>query len=264
MNDCNYHLGYRGGSGGFLLLHFLLLSDEYFTSFADISLNEAIDKQWNILDHAAWKSTETWPSNFITVVNRSNLKNLLYFCNPSTNEFFSPYCDFSKLIPSYDRIKDVTWPAIKNFHDFLLLPPYIKNELAKTDPLLFKWLICDIKINKNPKTIWVYTDVYSQNELAYYKRAYWYQNKSLKSKMVDLSDRTAEWNNLQVDKAAVDFLNRSDFQVKLQDFVNDPTILIDLKLIKQTNQEQMQLLNRWIKLHPPELLEKIGIHRKSH
>ena len=64
-----YNVGYCGGSGGFIFLHFLLLSEQYYCSFGNnqISLDEIIKNQWNIKNNFTWKKTEVWPSNVDTI-----------------------------------------------------------------------------------------------------------------------------------------------------------------------------------------------------
>jgi len=48
-------------------------------------------------------------------------------------------------------------------------------------------------------------------------------------------------------------------QIKLQDWVNRPELLVELGLIKTVNKQQITLLQRWKLLHAPQLLEEIGI-----
>ena len=56
------------------------------------------------------------------------------------------------------------------------------------------------------------------------------------------------------------WLNSADIVVKLQDIVNtNGEILEDLLEIPTMNNAQHKLIERWKKLHPQELLEKIGI-----
>jgi hypothetical protein len=65
MNELS--IGYSGGSGGFLLLHLLLLSDQYHVKFKDNkTFDEAFEKQWKITNPNQWKSLETWPDNLQT------------------------------------------------------------------------------------------------------------------------------------------------------------------------------------------------------
>jgi hypothetical protein len=53
----NLSIGYSGGSGGFLLLHLLLLSDQYHVEFKDNKLfAEAFAQQWKIIDPNQWKT----------------------------------------------------------------------------------------------------------------------------------------------------------------------------------------------------------------
>jgi hypothetical protein len=59
---------------------------------------------------------------------------------------------------------------------------------------------------------------------------------------------------------AIPVLDNSDFVVRLQDLVNsNGSILSDLLAIPAMNIRQLQFLQTWKQLHPPELLDKIGI-----
>lgn len=71
---------YWGGTGGFCLLHTLLLSDE---SFCCIPLNQYknnIFTQWS-RDYDNWKSRELWPDNKCTLSSPSTLRKILFSCN---------------------------------------------------------------------------------------------------------------------------------------------------------------------------------------
>lgn len=209
-DNCAYHIGYRGGSGGFLLLHLLLLSKKYHVTFQDnLDCNSVIDQQWHVKDHSQWKRNEVWPDNQQTLSNSSQLDKILFFCNP-------------------DRPRD--------FFDY-----------------------CRNSTSKHRKFVWIYTDIHSHNELAFYKRAYWYFPKN-STKLTDLSTVSADWQGLQVDREAVYFLDHSDIQIKLQDLVNDPEILIKHQLLTDLAQDQLDLIQHWKSLHPPELLNAIGIN----
>ena len=60
------------------------------------------------------------------------------------------------------------------------------------------------------------------------------------------------------------FLNSADIVVKLQDVVNsNGKILEELLEIPTMNSKQHELIERWKKLHPQELLEQIGITPSS-
>jgi len=253
-----YNIGYRGGSGGFLFLHFLLLSDQYYTDiFDNVNFSDVITQQWNISNHVNWKTTEFWPNNFKSINDNSGLDRIAYFCNPTTQEFFQKKHSMDIMSLGYNDVKDPAWPALTSVSDLVDLPMWIYDEIYNT--LDYKNTLAYLLGQVTVKSVWLYTDIDSQNELAYYKKAYFYSNQPTREKRQDLTTCTEIWNGVSVDKNAVYFLNNSDIQVKLQDLVNVPESLIDCGLINNVNQKQYDLLKHWKSLHPPELLQKIGI-----
>jgi hypothetical protein len=254
-----YNIGYRGGSGGFVFLHFLMLSEHYYTNFGNHSISAAIDYQWNIKNTSEWKQSEIWPSNFDTVNTVSNLPKVLYFCNPSISEFENTqHSLFVTFKQSYNNIKDPLWPDIDSFDDFIALPDNIKTEMLTVSGT--HNILDFVYTKQKPFKIWLYTDFNSQNELAWYKNAYHYCHGSqLTEKITNFENYTKSWKNQLVDRDAVYFLNYSDLQIKLQDWINDSELLVELKLIEKITQPQIDFLKRWKKLHPPELLKLIGI-----
>jgi hypothetical protein len=253
-----YNIGYRGGSGGFLFLHFLLLSDQYYNDiFGNVDLSDVVKQQWNIANHSEWKNTEFWPNNHAIVEAKTDLDKLLYFCNPTAEDFFQKKYTVDIVAKWYQDIKDPAWPIITSVDDFVNLPQWISDEMYNT--LECKNTLLYLADKDKTKTVWLYTDFDSQNELAYYKKAYFYYDQPDKEKIQKSTDLTETWQNLKVDKNAAYFLNHSDIQIKLQDLVNSPDSLIDHGLITHVSQKQHDLLKHWKSLHPPELLNKIGI-----
>jgi hypothetical protein len=257
-NQHIYNIGYRGGSGGFLFLHFLLLSDQYYTDiFNNIDFSDVIAQQWNISDHASWKTTEFWPNNVKSINDDSALDKIAYFCNPTIETFFQKKQSIDDMIVGYNDVKDPAWPAVESINDFVDLPDSIYNELCNL--FNFKNTLAYLLNQANVKSVWLYTDFDSQNELAYYKKAHFYYQKPLREKIQDSINFTEIWNGVRVDKSAVYFLNNSDIKIKLQDLINTPDSLIECGLINSVNQKQYDLLKHWKSLHPSELLQKIGI-----
>jgi hypothetical protein len=252
-----YHIGYCGGSGGFLLLHLLLLSGQYHTRFCkNISFEKIIKEQWSIPNPLFWKNTEIWPNNTATMCDETNLNKLLYFCNPTPEDFFGDY-GFVEFNNAYCNIKDATWPEIKSFVEFNNLPIWIQAEML--DRSGYKNLVSHVTAAK--KYVWIYTDINSQNELAFYKKAFFYYQRPTKEKTAekDLEKFAAPWKETFVHKKAIDFLNKTDIQIKLQHLVNHPEILIDCGLVTKINLRQFEFLAHWKHLHCPDLLHKIGI-----
>ncbi len=79
---------YGGGSGGFLLLHMILLAGTYKCKFRnDRDFDRFLQEHWDIKDHSRWKVTEVWPDNQATI--NSDYTNKVYFsCNPGINTQF--------------------------------------------------------------------------------------------------------------------------------------------------------------------------------
>jgi hypothetical protein len=205
-------LCYSGGSGGFLLLHLLLLTGKFYTGFdADKSINSIVNEQWNVSDHSKWKTSEIWPNNLATLSTATSLARLYFVCNPDINR--------------------------KSFI--------------------------------TAKNLVLYTDIDSQIELAYYKKANWFlddRNSSLKiatfKKFADCRlPSVGNYKEDLVDLSILPFLSNADVVVKLQDLVNsNGSVLENLLEIPAINKQQRDLICHWKQLHPPELLQKIGIN----
>ena len=75
-------LFYFGGSGGFLLLHLLLMSGKFYAAGVDIN---NLEQQWDILDPAKWKDNEVWPDNAATTSSVTDKTKLYFNCNDYTN-----------------------------------------------------------------------------------------------------------------------------------------------------------------------------------
>jgi hypothetical protein len=80
---------YQGGSGGFMLFYYLMLSGRYHAGIpADRSPSELISQQFNddlVDDRTQWKSREVWPDNTWAKLNLPSPR-LFLICNP----FFAP------------------------------------------------------------------------------------------------------------------------------------------------------------------------------
>jgi hypothetical protein len=254
----NLNLLYSGGSGGFFLLHLLLLSNEYACCFpTTASLSQIIDHQWNISDPNNWKKTEIWPDNLQTANLSSNLKKIYFYCNPNSCQVLDPslrnlvlYTDYDsqkKLAfykkanwfvgtknfnyrffelrnlekhwqTHYNNIKDQTWPKCSPLKQFKNLPVEIQQELLN-----------------NPNT----------------KHFLNFDTKAL---------HTCEFRGHLVDKSIIDFLQKAMTAVRLQDIVNTQgKILVNLDLISEVSVAQTQFIEKWKSLHSAELLKSIGI-----
>jgi hypothetical protein len=81
INHNHLHLNYFGGSGGFLALHLLLLSNRYVNELSG-RMDSVIPTQWRIPDHSKWKEHEIWPDNNTTLSMAGSPK-LFFYCNQS-------------------------------------------------------------------------------------------------------------------------------------------------------------------------------------
>jgi hypothetical protein len=273
IKNHDLNLFYSGGSGGFLLLHLLLLSDQYFSSFpTELSLDEIIKHQWQIKDPAQWKEKEISPSETETKKAVCDLQKIYFYCNPNyanikyfpggvnlclytdyasqrklayykkanwfyDSAYISSFTAYKFLIRSwqdhYRNVKDSSWPDCKTFRKIKNLPEYIQKELLD-----------------NPHT---------HNYLNY-------KFKNLpKYKFENLSDLTFEhytelYQGDAVYKPIYPFILNADVRIKLQDLVNsNAEILLDLLDIPKINSKQKDLLDHWRSLHCPQLLRDIGI-----
>lgn len=258
IQDLN--LLYSGGSGGFILLHLLLLSDEYTINFLqNRSIDEVIQLQWNIQDTNKWKTYEIHPNNQETYNIVSDKKKIYYFCNPNEMGFENRYgaanlClytdyDSQRLLAFY---KKAFWyyekdrPAfnlrISEFRTFLKTwrqhydnikdpswPPFTRfKHIDRLPDCIKKELLDDPHTN------------YFLNYKCIENRGI-YQGESVYLHMIP-------------------FIESSEFVIKLQDLINSTgKILVDLGLIQSINDRQKSLIRHWCGLHPPSLLRNIGI-----
>ena len=249
------NLSYSGGSGGFLLLHFLLLTEKYYCSFE--SDNDLIS-QWQITNPSKWKSTEIWPDNKVTLLSTTPKSKIYFFCNPTetrmlgyngkniviytnlTNQIeiakykrahwfvdkneFGTNREIIKVWRNhYNNVKDVSWPKCPGLKHFNRLPQYIQEELLN-----------------NPYTKTSYPTQSIRNML--------------------LSEKSTVVNNTTVYSEIAPFIINADIAIKLEDFVNNcgQKLLEQLEL-PPTNARQQHLISHWKKLHPTNLLIQLGI-----
>lgn len=92
MNDVT--ILYQGGSGGFLLFYYLLLSGKYQTGLRYDNIDDLIDAQFPASlssSPSSWKHNELWPEN-LGFKNTKTTKNKLFLiCNPCINTDMNLY-----------------------------------------------------------------------------------------------------------------------------------------------------------------------------
>jgi hypothetical protein len=120
MSDLSLY--YSGGSGGFICLHSLLLTDQYYCSLAgmpfisDLFFSENFDyitkHQWNIQNINDWKSTEFWPDNEKTSVSTVDRLKIFFHCNaftePKLGKSLLIYTDIHSQ-HSLSKLKKANW-----------------------------------------------------------------------------------------------------------------------------------------------------------
>ena len=253
------NLLYSGGSGGFLLLHLLLLSDQYWCYFLENqNFSELIKQQWKINHHHDWKKTEVWPRNDHTKNSQLPMNKIYFYCNPHD---IPPenYCNFNLVVyTDYNsqqklaHYKKAHWhyqktaQAVNNkFSDGIrLLREWKKHYNNVKDPT---WPNCLSfrKISTLPHNI--------QAELL---------NDPYTSKFLNYQhvEKSAIYQNTPVYAPMLPFLQSANVTILLQDLVNSRAeILVKLDIVTNINQAQIALLDRWKSLHTKELLESIGI-----
>jgi hypothetical protein len=82
MDDLNIY--YIGGSGGFYLMHQLLMTGKYWCSFGEkfnhLTIDEVRTYTFNT-DRKSWKDNEIWPKNAETAAHTTELRKLYLFNN---------------------------------------------------------------------------------------------------------------------------------------------------------------------------------------
>lgn len=262
-------LYYFGGSGGFLLLHLLMLSDQFYCSFykhKNVSFTEILKKQWNIKNHHDWKKSEIWPHNAATFSSITDKRKIYFYCNPTAETIRTDtlnillYTDVrSQLILSkyknafdffqfnrrnylrrkirswqkhYNDIKDDSWPVCPSLKKFKYLPYHVKQELLL-----------------HPYTKHILTVSTTDRELV---------EESIAEHISITKDVVMVENNEMIFSEVSDIMQRVDKKYKLQDIVNNISLMSDLTH-SNTTDEQKKLLNHWKSLHTKELLNSIGI-----
>ena len=143
---------YSGGSGGFLFLHWLLLSGQYWCDFGGADTNTVIQQQWNIGDQH-WKSTERWPSNNIY----SGPAGRIYFhCLSLSGEITQwQQCPGTKVLLYTDFLTQIRMAQFKRAKWFVTDPP-----VPPIRKLLSQYVVIDgIKLHHRIEPAWNSADV---------------------------------------------------------------------------------------------------------
>jgi len=189
-------LFYNGGSGGFLMLHCLLLTQHFYNPFL-MPLYKIIQKQWNISSNLAlWKKTEVWPDNNNTLLAKTDKLKVYFECGKSADYIKNKYKDCYKIViyaddfllykltelkkcnvfynnqhstksicdkqwqTFYLDVKDKTWPDCNTFNEFYSLPVHIKDELILVYNVLKQFQNIDVCAMKNLSNVFDITKEY--------------------------------------------------------------------------------------------------------
>jgi hypothetical protein len=256
----NLSIGYSGGSGGFLLLHLLLLSDQYHVEFQqNKSFAEAFEQQWKITKPTEWKLSETWPDNSQTYASQTALHKIYFYCNPYDQ-------------PGWAQYPGSTVILYTDYHSQTLLAHYKRAHwyYKRTRPSVDMKFLTYRELLKN----W-------RNHYNQIKDPSWPKCVSMRDidnlpehiqKEVLANPYTCNFLNYQyhtpVEKyhdqmvfdKIVPLLKSADYAIRLQDLVNsNGAILAERLKISHLNDKQLHFLQQWKKMHPPDLLDKIGI-----
>jgi hypothetical protein len=272
------HLLYRGSTGGFICSHVILQSQRHFCLYRDYpcknykwpktkdeflnQFDEVKNYQWNIQDTSNWKRTEIWPENSDTEKIEINGLNRLYVTvNPSqedihlckqTNINVAIYTDIISQIElsrlkksywffdsvyqksnqqwqnSYNDVKDISWPAVE-LHDIDLLSEAIWQELLTQHQgfdMFFNY-------SKSKNDVELLSHIILSGAIKY------------------------KTTNEIIDREYNSILPKVDHMVKLQDVIKSKGRYLTDLLELPWNTGHADLIDHWIQLHPPELIEKI-------
>lgn len=260
MNDLT--LSYFGGSGGFLLLHLLLLSGKFNTEFTKFTnnkhqtLKDIINFQWNMTENTEWKKSEVWPDNKITNTTESDLCKLYFVCSPSEDTYIYP----SKKLLLYTDIDSHFELAFYKKAYWFYGSKTKSLDVAKFKLVLLHWkshyknlkgsdwpkCISFRKIHRLPEKVQQELLENQHTQLILNYQSQWPGRKNFEGTLVA--------------EEILPFLNSADYVIKLQDLINtEGRILENLLDLPEINEQQIDLIKHWKSLHPPEFLTKIGI-----
>lgn len=247
-NEQDIKLCYFGGSGGFIVLHLLLLSGRFVCQFKDTSktLLEIINDQWQIGDALSWKAKEHWPDNALTKNFDTTQRKIYFFCNP-TKDMLQDFDGLTLLlylgadahIKLMHHKRAYYFFGIEKRYQNLVsyyrdrLKPWIHHYNAVKDP---SWPRCTGPAGFRALPAHIQTELLKNDWTA----------KHLDIKTHEpLPEVTA-------------FLQHVDKAINLTDIMNDLNLLSSISGVP-VNQAQKDLRQRWLALHPSCLLDNIGI-----
>ena len=226
---------------------------------------------YNIEDPLKWKQTEQWPKNKITSMldNSINGKTKLYFeCNyPSENLLDTSdrkvqiFTDLkSQYHISYYKNAALFWEGNKRRATFHILKKfaihrrnYIKSLLEKNNYEYENDLLLCRNHHKLPTKILTIMEKDSYGKL--------FLEKDYINFYVNLDNIGSNAYSKVIDDLTKGLMEKTDTHIYLQELLNSKLeVLVREGLIDKINQDQLDFRKKWLSLHSPELLNKIGIN----
>ena len=257
------NLLYSGGTGGFILLHFLLLSNRFDIAFKNSTdINDTIQQQWQISNAARWKTNEVWPDNTATKKLATTKRKIYYFCNPnhySTAELES-YCHFN--VALY-----IDYASQLKLSYYKKAWIYEKQHQCARDPKFTdyrRWLrnwkehYTNIRDDSWPE----YVPLKKVQSLSKHIKDELLQNPYTQELLThQYRAPVSDYNGQKVFEGFCPHLKSAEAVIKLQDFINSRgQCVVDLLKLPAVNTQQLALLDHWCSLHPKDLLEQVGIN----
>jgi hypothetical protein len=243
-----------------MLLHLLLLSGKYFVEiFENKTFEEVFDTQWKIKNLFEWKKTETWPNNEKTFSNKSSLDKIYFFCNPQKDNQWDRYPGKTVVIYT-DYVSHRLMTDHKNA--FWYAPSSTSSKSIIEHP---HWTF-ELELEQKWQNYYNEFKDVSWPDCANFQSIGtlpWHIQKEILNNPYTYECQklsAAEYQGDLVLDSLVPILNSSDVTIRLQDLINsNGVVLTELLDIPSMNQKQLEFLKTWKQLHPPELLDKIGI-----
>lgn len=241
-------LVYSGGSGGFLMLHLMMLSGWNARFFKDFTMDELLQQQWNIKEIHAWKKSEIWPVNDKTI--QAPNPRLFFMCEPVyydikkyTNNYVVIYTDIQSQL-ALCRAKKALW--FVNPKDNIEEIEYQRLKQSHYESV------------RDPSWPVSVDDASAVHLAEMHQDEYWQKLESAGSWDGFLVTQSPWYQGRQVLNDIVPWLENAQHSILLQDLVNNPREQF-AKLGAVYTDRHQQLIDHWRSLHPPELLQRIGI-----
>lgn len=270
--NADLNIFYIGGSGGFFLLHNILLNDQHNIAIRDLNIESSFKKDnpdnctlelWQD-DYERLKGVD-WPSfsdyqnhkqsltkKVLNAIHESEKKHgLNAYRSPGYMQYVIDY-----VILNQWNVKGVNWKSKEVWPNNKCTEQTIfsvdKNKIFFTCNDIDDWL------RLPGKKIVLYTDVRSHLRLALYKKSNWFLSKNLNynyfRKIVSEEIKNAvEFNNIRITNNTARALDYADDCIYLQELINNPEIF------NFTSTRHKDLHNKWLNNHPSKLLTKCHI-----